>query len=123
MPKGDCEPAIDRAGERLPANARRGVAPSVGTSNGIETASRKYAGNAGIRKRKKLPEATVESTVVPLTTRKTPNQVASRPASGGERRAMATVPAIGAHSSRRALQKYSRKLLALSWRCAQSRST
>ena len=77
----------------------------------------------GIRKRKKLPEDTVESTVVPLTTRKTPNQVASRAASGGERRATATVPAIGAHSSRRALQKYSRRLLRFSCRCAQSRST
>ena len=36
----------------------------------------------GIRKRKKLPEETVESAVVPLTTRKTPNQVASSAASG-----------------------------------------
>ncbi len=74
-------------------------------------------------KRKKLPDDTVESGVVPLTRRKAPNQVASSPSSGRLRRATATAPAIGANSSSRALQKYSRRWLKLSWRFAQSRST
>ncbi len=76
-----------------------------------------------MRNRKKLPEETVESGVVPLTMRITPNQVARSPASGSDRRATPIAPAIGSHSSRRALQKYSRRWLALSWRFAQSRST
>ena len=122
-PSDDHESAVRSDAAWPPASLAARRRPSVGTSSKSETPSRKYAGNAGMRKRKKLPEETVERTVVPLTTRKTPNHVASRAASGGERRATANVPAIGAHSSRRALQKYSRRLSTFSWRWAQSRST
>ena len=113
----DHEPAVECAvpavsGQRAGEVARRGSGRAAGSRR--RAGSRR--GTPGMMKRKKLPDETVDSGVVPLTTRNVPNQVASSPAIGNERRATPRVPAIGAHSSRRALQKYSRRLLALSCR-------
>ena len=72
---------------------------SVGIKSGIEAASRKYAGNAGIMYRKKLPLSTVERCVDPLNRRRAPNQPASnrrREANVVPRRAVRRTAATGA---------------------------
>ena len=93
-----CEAAAERGDEQKRSTPRAGSTP----------------GSRASRSGRTPPDETVEPGLDPSTRRNAPNHVASSPASGSERRATAIAPAIGAHSSRRALQKNSRRLPALS---------
>src|SRR5918993_5177776 len=83
--------------------------PQTGTSSGMATARKKYAGQAGISSRQIVPVSTLTAGDEPLTTKNAASHTAKKAALGIERRATATAPATGTNSSSRALQKYSRK--------------
>src|SRR5918993_192382 len=83
--------------------------PQTGTSSGMATARKKYAGQAGISSRQIVPVSTLTAGDEPLTTKNAASHTAKKAALGIEWRATATAPATGTNSSSRALQKYSRK--------------
>ncbi len=68
---------------RLPANAPRGVARASGRATGSTPRAGSTPGMRASESGRSCPRRPSRARVVPLTTRKTPNHVASRAASGG----------------------------------------